>query len=897
VRIIKQFLKTASQYENHIALEDKNQVMTYGELDRLSNYLASKMDVTSGQVIGLRFSKSVAYLVALFAVLKRGNPFVVLNTQLPEERLRYIKETLSLSCVIDELIYENLLEDFVPAQSYPLPSQTQNSSDLACIIFTSGSTGNPKGVKMTHRGLHNVIAKQVACFQLNPTSRFLFTNSISFDASLSDIFTTLLSGATLVLDPDNTNILEAIRKFNITHLDISPSLVNLIYRELPFDYLKTIVVGGELLSEQAIHYLCDRVLLVNAYGPTEATICCSMKVFDKGDAPNCIGVPIDGVLFHLDDGELIIESEACADGYYGIDSSSFSIENNKRIYRTGDFAEFKDGNYYFLGRKDRQVKIKGFRVELEEVESILKKESQIDSLAVVFKENKLACFSPVAFSKDIFQSVPYYMVPDVFIQIPHFKLTTNGKIDYHDLAEILKQKKCDTLLEVFTEVFDQVISPDDTWGSLGGDSLRLVSLIIHLEQAGLEFSVEDILSNTPIKQLAVTSTNTTELTTSFLKTTVEPCVFEDYVLLKHEKENVLITGAAGYLTSHLLARLLQVESNEVYTCLIRAASEQAAKNKLKETFNRYHLNVALLETPRLSIVLGDISKPRFGLGVDQYESLKNTTTKVIHCAAVVNNLLSYKELFDTNVLGTLEIIKLAKPIHYASTLSVFVGTDKNSGTVYESDDLSDIQKAYGGYAQSKFMAEYLLRASKLPFVCYRFGLLTGHTKESYANPKEFITMLFKGLENFGCLPDIDLKKMVVDISPVDFAVEVMADIYLQSDYNQTYHIANNKGASLQLIYDTMQANGCEIALIPKDKFKQKIFDAGLNVNTKSLLLTLCRFDDELFEKYRHCDLFQRGEIEFDMKETLRLCQVNYPPVNQALLAHYFSKTRSDEYVQ
>lgn len=891
MKIIQKFEEIAKKFPSEIAVEENGKKITYGELDNLSTLLAMKLSGGEKGLVGLEFEKSMDYIIALFSVLKADKPFLVLNKQLPVERIQYMVDIAKPEKILNkEFVKESFtgLNDENEKNDY-----TENLDDLAYIIFTSGSTGNPKGVKVTHRGLVNLIEQQIEMFELKPKSKMLLTNSISFDASLSDIYTTLLSGATLVIDHGNSNLIETMKKFEITHLDISPSVLNILYKDIPLHYLKTIVVGGELMSENAVRFLSDKLKLVNVYGPTETTICNSMKVLKAGVETNCIGTPINGVRYLLQEGELVIETEACADGYINSESDKFYNENGKRYYKTGDYAEYKNGEYYFIGRKDRQVKIKGFRVELEEIENLLKKATDTDLLAVVYKYEKLACFSLEKLSKDKIETLPYYMRPELYIVVDEFEKNSNGKIDYKKLEEKLKAHKRNSLIQILEENFEREVDLNDTWETLNGDSLDLISVIIATEEANIGISAEDLLSNKPIRELIEKNINTTELTAEYLKSTVEPIevsVEKD----EKEKEHVLITGTTGFLGSHFLEKLLKENVDEEYYCLIRAENNEMAKEKLKKSFEKFQLESPLLERANLHYVLGDISKEKLGLIEKQYEELKKGITKVLHSAAIVNNILPYEEMYNTNVKGTLEIIKLQKPIHYVSTLSVFVGTNQNTGIVYEEDELDNIQTVYGGYAQSKYIGELLIKNSKLPVVNYRFGLLTSHSEKTYFNPKEFLNMLFKGIEKIKSLPNINLNELVLDVSPIDFAVNVMFEVYKKGMYGKTYHIANNKGASLELIKNAFEEEGERIYLIDPDDFKRLVFNSSLDVNSKSVFLTMCRFDEELFKKYRHFDLFQRTNIDFDMKNTKEILDIDFPEVNTSLIKKYMKNLKEDK---
>lgn len=893
MKIINEF----KVFKDTIALEDSKRRLTYEELDNITSYLALNIKVPKDEIIGLEFKKSINYIIALFAILKKGNPFVVLNKELPQERLNYIKHTLNLKYVFSEEDLIITLNGFDKAQNYSFTKHGDDLDDLAYVIFTSGSTGNPKGVKVTHRGIYNIINEQIKEFELQVGSKNLLLNSISFDASLSDIYSTLLSGGTLCIEDSNRNIVESLDYFSITHIDISPSILNILYKEPIFKSLNTIIVGGELISENVIKQLANDVKIVNAYGPTETTICTSMKVIKNVNDLNCIGKPIPNVEYLIEDGELIIATHSCADGYWNLKSNNFYTKDNMQYYKTGDYVTYVNGEYYFSGRLDRQVKIKGFRVELEEIEKIIKRDTSAENVAVIYKNNQLVSFSTQPIYKEQLTSLPYYMIPNRFITIDEFKLNSNGKIDYHLLELMSADKDTKTLVDIFKEVLNKEISEEDDWNSLGGDSLSLIQLIVSLEEENYDIKVEDILKGIKIKDLLYASNHTMKLSKEYLDESISPIIYKNYDCQIKQQEEVLITGVTGYLGIHLLELLLKQNNKERFTCLVRGNSIVEVKNRIISLFNQYQLDISLLNFNLITIVLGDISKERFGLSSKKYNELKNKITKVIHSAALVNNLLPYESIFQTNVQGTMEIIKLQKPIHYISTLSVFVGSDKNEGIAYEEDDLSDIKYFYGGYAQSKYVAEYLVKKSNLPLVIYRLGLLTGNTTKTNHNPKEFLSMLLKGLLKIKTLPDVELNKFSLDVSPIDYVTGIIIDIYKQSNYNMVYHIANKEGASLQLIYDTLISNNIDIKKIPPIEFKRLIFNTQMDTNIKSLLLTLCRFDEDLYAKYRYCDLLQKTGIEFDMTNTQKLIpNIIFPKVDIDLMNHYLTSVKDDNYV-
>ena len=278
------------------------------------------------------------------------------------------------------------------------------ADDLAYVIFTSGSTGRPKGVMVAHRGIVPMLDDQVVAFGLRPGCRALWLLSPAFDASLSDVGTALLAGATLCIEPDGplgpaAGLLDVLRGRGITHVDLPPALLGVLdLAGLP-DCVETIVIGGEPCPPEVVRRWAARVRLVNVYGPTEATVCTSLCVCDPvAWIEPLLGRPIAGACYHVLDeslrpvppgtpGELCLTGPGLALGYLGehaLTARKFPVRNGQRLYRTGDRVVVRDdGEYVFLGRVDRQVKILGMLVEPEEVEARLREHPGVAHAAVV----------------------------------------------------------------------------------------------------------------------------------------------------------------------------------------------------------------------------------------------------------------------------------------------------------------------------------------------------------------------------------------------------------------------------------------------------------------------------------------------------------------------------------
>ena len=312
------FNRIASKFPENIAvLEDGKSKLTYNQISQSSAKLAEEikaLKLPPGSLIGLKINKSINYIIALLACWKTGMAFIPLGPEVAKQRLEYILKEAAPNAIINNKLKITKIHN------------TKNyAQDTAYVIYTSGSTGKPKGVIISHQGITNLLVQQIKMFKLNDKSRMLFYLSINFDASLSDIGVTLLSGACLVIETKSNittaaNIFKIMSARKITHIDIPPSLLNLLDINKAPQTLQTIIIGGERCSLETIKKWSAKYRLVNVYGPTEATICTSMKLCSSDYIDASIGSPISNIEYTIltkvgSTGELCISGLGLAKGY------------------------------------------------------------------------------------------------------------------------------------------------------------------------------------------------------------------------------------------------------------------------------------------------------------------------------------------------------------------------------------------------------------------------------------------------------------------------------------------------------------------------------------------------------------------------------------------------------
>jgi thioester reductase-like protein len=286
---------------------------------------------------------------------------------------------------------------------------------------------------------------------------------------------------------------------------------------------------------------------------------------------------------------------------------------------------------------------------------------------------------------------------------------------------------------------------------------------------------------------------------------------------------------------------------------------------------------------------------------EDLDQLCCSIASIYHCAAEVNMIKSYDQMQPTNVDGTKEIVRLAstktlKKIHYASTLSVFVATDQNKGVCTENDRLENTNIVYGGYAQTKWAAEYYLNLQDhLEINIFRFGLITGHSKTGAYAQHDYLEMFVKGMRKISSIPETNLSSLYLDATPVDYVAKAMVCIS-NKNQPQCYHIANTQGFSLGMIINEMQKHGVSINKVNSDTWQLNANHSDPEV--AAAYMALCRLlpNEESFDRYRAMDLFQATDVRFDQKNTLEALKdkgISCPKADVSLLKLYMERILND----
>lgn len=874
-----------------VAIRDNGRDVTYAEMMGRAAALGDKLKaqgVTAETPVGLKIEKSAEYIIALLAVWHAGGAFVPLPPSLPYERAKFIIADAGISHFITR-------EDVTAETAAPAPFAAL-SDTLAYIIYTSGSTGKPKGVMVEHRGLINLFTAQAEAFVMTKDSRSLFMLSVNFDASVSDIGVALYAGATLVIDDGDKPLPQILRDNAITHVDMPPSLLkSLLPEEMP-EILRTIVIGGEACPPETVRAFVKKCRVVNVYGPTEATVCTSLNICDKNWSKPLIGQPLPEVEYAVIDGELCIGGNMLARGYVNLPAltaDKFIVRNGKRLYRTGDSVRETPHGIEFLGRIDRQFKLRGQLVEPDEVEAQLRSHPQVMKAAAIKRNDQLVAFVALS-DKTVLESIPAwlesrlpaYMVPQHVEIISRLPLTATGKTDYAALAALPLTNARERIAprteieKKLLAIWRTVLKHDDfgvtdTFYAAGGDSLGIIRMTMESERQGLPLAPAFIAQHMTIEaQAAHIGQDNSARAAAWIKADVAFSDEDEKLLAAAARrprggekiENILLTGATGFLGSRVLHQLAEQTRAKIY-CLVRAPDAAAALHRMKEAAAKF--TVPAVDWSRVVPVTGDLSQPQAGLTGTEWHGLSTTIDSIYHCAACVNMVLPYADMRAANTGAALELLRLAatgkrKTLHYASTLSVFVATDKNSGALLESDRLENVTTVYGGYAQTKFAAEWMLLqtpADAVHVTHYRLGLITGDTVSGACSATDFLALFFRGAKALGALPESAADKLFVDVTPVDYAAKALVYLSLNGK-GDIYHIANKQSLSLAGL-----AAPLGLRRLPDDRWLELIRNKPLCMEETAAALSLCRiFGDEEFARHRTMDLFQATDVAFDTRE-------------------------------
>ncbi|MFT4060338.1 MAG: amino acid adenylation domain-containing protein [Legionella sp.] len=986
--IVQVFEAQVQATPNHTAVVYGKHSLTYESLNQRANQLARCLQsrgVMPHTYAAICTTQELHLIIGLLAILKAGAAYIPIDASYPKQHIYSIlhdsKPNLLLAshrlsqpiendCAeldIPIVLFDELASLIEHHSSANLEHRDITPASLAYIIYTSGTTGKPKGVMIPHRGVTRLV-KNTNYIELKEHDKVAQAASISFDAATFEIWGALLNGAELIAVPqdvllDTCKFASFLERKCITVLWLTSALFNQLAAQnaAMFRHLTYLLVGGDVLNKERIMSViqCEQgapEYVLNGYGPTENSTFTTTYHITKRDTLHetiPIGTPIANTFVYVLDeqlqptpvgavGELYIGGDGLAHGYLNrpeLTSQKF-IQNPfhtnivSTLYKTGDNVRWlPNATIDYLGRQDNQIKIRGFRVELEAIQAHLLHHHAISQCAVLAKESAnrtkilvafIVCTEEVNDEEIRFflkNELPLYMLPSFFVRLDKLPLTPNGKVNYKKLPtpDITQTSLGNTYCAPVTSIEHTLVKlwstllgiakvgVEDNFFDLGGHSLLLTQLLVKVKELyHIDFSLPEFLENPTIRHL----NQLIDKDTSTRRTTNQNMLHDRFLPKElsisasfsraHTTNKVLLTGASGFLGAHLLHSFYHNSQATIY-CLIRAKNEYEAVERLNATMAKYHFNLHCNE--RIIPVVGDLASRSLGLSPSYLSQLSESIDVIVHNGAAVNHLYPYEQLRATNVRSTLELITFAmqnkvKPIHFISTLSAASHFLDESQCIMEDFMKAEnaITPPQDGYSQTKWVAEQLLSeaAHRGLFInIYRPGWIVGHSKTGAFNAQSnHLFMLLKGCIQLQVAPNWDF---MLDMLPVDTISNVIVETAFRAKHaNSVFNLINPHKISWRQLIHYINQRGYSVALIDPKQWKQEH-------------IQFIKEDNALYSLY---SLYVNNQDDDWMKGLATISRANsyntsnvfnetgqiIPPINKKLLDIYFDHLEKEGFI-
>lgn len=895
--IISLFERVVKEYPDRMALYAGTSQLTFAQLDSWSDKIAGnlqKRGISHGDVVSILLGRDIRLIPTIFGVLKTGASFVPIDTKYPEERIRYIIEDSKSKYLIstaevglqfcDWVEVDELLAEEAVCER---PSITRE--DKAYMIYTSGTTGTPKGVKIAHRGIVNIVQPGNNPFNKEITRNargLVAVGSISFDISLYEIFVPLLNGLFIELAPEEalTDPRKLARLLTAHGADVMhctpsrlASYLKLEEFKLAFKSVKAVLSAGEVLYGSLVDSIRNSfgVKIYNGYGPTETTIGATItEAYDNMS----IGKPIANMGILILDaknralpygavGEICIYGEGLGLGYQNLPEQTaekFTRFENIDIYRTGDLGYLNsDGRLMYRGRNDRQIKLRGLRIELGEIEQSISAIEGVSSVVcmvkMIAKQQHLIGYYDTVNHQELDEAVikqtlqaklPYYMVPEVLINVGEMPQTPSGKVDQKALAQYpveikrLYVEPANAMEKVICKAFAEVIGieqvgAEDNFFDAGGDSLGAAMLMLRLEEDFQEGCIEvaDIYKyltprNISKKILEVSPEKEANYLEGldylgFKQALKIPTNISDET---NNLGNVLLTGVTGYLGVHILYDLLmRPEQYQKIYCVARNKGKLEAKKRVLTSLFYYTENdFADIYGERWEVIEGDITHE------DMYQKLEGIhIDTVINSAANVAHFAKEEELTSANTDSVRRLIEYCleqnAKLCQVSTISVAGSYLIGKEPLEFSEEKFFIgQEIQNQYLLSKSIAEYeMIRASidkGLKIKIIRVGNLQGRISDGEFQMNMKSNAFSRRILSFikiGAVP-YSAYNSQVNFSPVDETAHMLVTLCTTANEQCAFNLYPPEDVAFSRIIAILNDLDCPIRIVDDKEFKEII---------------------------------------------------------------------------
>ena len=912
--VVGLFRRSVERFPDNVAVVHLDKKFTYRQVDEMSDRIAAHLrakGIGREDLVAVLIPRCEYMTIASLGVSKAGAAYQPLDPSYPPERLAYmVGDTKAKLLIADETLLDRLpdykgeilLTKDIPAlpdvsdRREEILSWSPNPEDAFIILYTSGSTGKPKGAILEHRCLVNFCNWYPRYFDMGPDAHVAAYASYGFDACMMDMYPTLAVGATIYIVDDSIRLdLDLINAYftevGITHSFMTTQVCRQFAQVTTAPSLQHLTASGEKLVPIAPP---KGFKFYNGGGPTECTIYVAAFQVEKMYRRVPLGYPLANLKAYVVDekgrrlppgvpGELWVSSVQISRLYlnnpektaaaYGVNPFT-QEEGYRRIYRTGDICRIQeDGLIDILGRRDGMVKVRGFRIELSEVEEIVRRFPGVKDATVQAYDSpaggKYICAYVVgdakidveAMNAFILAEKPPYLVPAVTMQIDEIPLNQNQKVDKRKLPMPQAQRAAyvepvTDAEKAFCEAMGKIlgierVSATDDFFEIGGSSIAAISLMAKANAAGYPVTYANVFALRTPRALAEFASGGAAAS----KTEEENVIGVDFNAYDHaaigrlleestlesfragelrEVGNALFTGATGFMGIHLLARFLEVEKGRAY-CLVRKGKYPTAGRRLRNLFHYYfeeRYDEAL--AARVEVFDGDVTDPA---SFDQLLARKVDT--VFNCAANVKHFSSGTDIEDVNIGGAKAVIAFclksgARLVHF-STSSV-------QGFVPEKDGRPsatlDERTAYMGqklptkYASSKMIAELEVFKAVL-----EKGLDAKVIRLGWLSPRErdgefqinFRTNAFMGTlrayATLGCYPYSRLAE-TVPTDPIDSGVAAYLRLAKTPEKCRLFHATNYDTIPMGSVIRMMNAVGVKVDFVEDGPYDAAL-DAAL----------------------------------------------------------------------
>ena len=951
------FEKQVEKTPNDVALTFHGETLTFDELNKKANSLANYLrnhGIGRNDIVGIMLPRSFELLISMLAVLKAGGTYIPIDPMYPKNRTQYMLENSNAKCLLtsdklkknisfENTICVNVTNNVMFSFDNKNLKNINQPLDSSYIIYTSGSTGLPKGVVLNHKNLVNLsyfLNDYVAFLNgSSNTKNIVSVTTASFDIFVFETLICLQKGLNIVLaDEEEQRVPSLLNKLiereNVQIIQTTPSRMQFLVdnkSEIPaLSNLQYVVVAGEPLSIHLLDALRNSGVkkVYNGYGPSETTIFSTFTDVTNYDRVT-IGKPLANTQIYLLDknlnlvpqgvaGELYIAGDGVGNGYLNneeLTSKSF-IPNpfipNTLMYKTGDSGKIlPNGEIYYLERVDNQVKIRGLRIELEEIENKILKFPAIQKVKVVKQTIQNREFISAYFVANnrvrvselrsyLLKQLPNYMVPSYFTALDDFPYTPNGKIDKKALPLPKAVSNQETKLERPTtktqkrlvEIWEKIlhVSPigiKDNFFELGGDSILAMSLHIELLKLTNKIAYADIFNNPCLEDLAKlidcqkrkSFDKIDEALKHQFDDILEPCLLLPKEYIYESPRNILIAGVTGFLGSHILDSFLQKETGNIY-CLVRNEPGLSHHVKLLDKLHFYFGNkYDHLIDKRIFVIKCNMLDKNLGLSQKALNDLATHVDTVINCVAKVSHYGSYESFYDINVKTVQYLIDFCmnydKKFYQTSTLSVsgnaFVDqyyqeqnmtqkVDFNENNFYIGQPLNNV------YIRTKFEAEKLVLSAiqkGLDGYILRVGNLMPRKSDGKFQPNinenAYLNRLLAFLE-IGSVPK-NLLDGYLEFTPIDYTADAIFDlICYPSENNRVFHIFNDKHIKISDFLVLLNLYNYVLSVVPEANFKEIIKKILADDEQKQILNYLINdFDKDLNLNYK-TDIILKSEV-------------------------------------